>query len=76
MPNWIQLLSGGCAYMDAPFAVHSLDQSRAQQYKDAVLSYNLTAVDVVGHVLVYAAQRGWTAQVKGEQLVRVIKFVF
>lgn len=76
MPDWIQLLSGGCAYEDAPFAEHPADEKRAKEYRKEVRRHNLQPSDVQGHVAEYAHRRGWHPETKEKQLARVMKFVF
>lgn len=75
MKNYISLISGGFAQMDAPFALHQADKIQAKKYRDAVNEANLGWLDVEEHLLAYAEKRGWNNEKRKEETKRVKKFM-
>ena len=75
MANWEQLIGGGFAHMDAPFAVHPSDKQRAKLYRDEAKAANLDWPAVEGHVDGYADKKGWTNDKRAEEKKRVRIFM-
>lgn len=75
MDNFIFLMGGGFARMNAPFALHPKDKTQARKYRNAVNKANLGWTDVKKHLLAYADKRGWNIEKQKEETKRVKNFM-
>lgn len=75
MADWMKLVGGGFAHMDAPFAVHPLDEQRAREYREEADAAGLDWSDVQTHVIAYADKKGWSSEKRAEELTRVRQFM-
>ncbi len=75
MNNWIQLIGGGFAHMDAPFGAHPRDKERAHEYRQAARDAHLDWPSIQGHFDAYAAKQDWSTAKRFEELARVRKFM-
>ena len=74
-PDWRNYLRGGFAYMDAPFAVHALDEARARKMFFAAMRENVTIDDIKQAAQEYLEERTWNRDAIPSQIKRVERFV-
>ncbi|WP_319542346.1 hypothetical protein [uncultured Pseudodesulfovibrio sp.] len=73
--DWVNLIGGGFAFQDAPFAAHTKDRERAEEYIELAREHGLTISDAVTHAKKYlSTNRGWPTDEAG-QLRRVKEFL-
>lgn len=73
--DWRNYLRGGFAYMDAPFAVHPLDEARARKMFFAAMRENVTIDDIKKAAQEYLEKRSWNPDAIPTQIKRVERFV-
>lgn len=72
--DWISLIGGGFAFVEAPFAVHSLDKDRAREYRKQAKAASLTWEDVQGHLTAYLDGKSISDAGRAQQMEWARKF--
>lgn len=73
--DWRNYLAGGFSYMDAPFAMHALDEARARKMFFAAMREKVTIDDIKQAAQEYLEERSWAPNTIPSQIKRVERFV-
>jgi|GEM_PF-2462794 len=74
MKDWKNLLRGGFAYMEAPFAVHPLDDRRARNMVYLSKAHKVTLKEILDEATIYLTSINQSEAAIQEQLDRVKRY--
>lgn len=72
--EWVKLIGGAFAFMDAPFAVHPKDEERAYDYRERAKLAGLNWSDVERHMNLYMDSQSIEPAAQNKQMARAREF--
>lgn len=72
--EWVKMIGGAFAYMDAPFAVHPRDAERARDYRAEARAHGLAWSDIERHLTLYMEKKSFAADAKAKSMKLARKF--